>query len=147
MENLNLSKEEALNLNLDWTPPFSYDDNLSLKENQLNLLEDSRKHYKSNNRCLANRSCRYNPKNLNYPVESDGCAIGRLIHPTLGSALDRIARMSDGKMVTLVKGSYRPEKGIFDLLPLDIQKFGIDFLAKLQSIHDNERKFIPENLE
>jgi len=98
-----------------------------LQKKQLALLKDTIAYYSADTtkRCMINTStCRYLGESLDKP-HSDGCAVGRLLTPELRLQFDR---MFPDKTV-----HYKP---LFNLLPQEVQAYGVDFLGDLQNLHD-----------
>jgi hypothetical protein len=86
---------------------------------QLAFLEDTIKHFNSTNRGV-NTGDRYT---CSYYA---GCAIGRHLPKELCLRLDDF------------ENSGINHRGIFDLLPQELQALGMSFLSRVQNLHDDE---------
>ena len=89
----------------------------TLKERQLEFLEDTVNHFNSRNRGLNEHG------GYSY---SAGCAIGRYLDKALCKKLDSIGHNP-------VTGS-----NVFNQLPENMRELGKDFLGKIQFLHDIE---------
>ncbi len=103
-----------------------------LQKNKLRILEETVLYYSENTkrRCLHHDEDKticfyYGANNVN--AESDGCAIGRLLPKELADKFDREYSFNN-KKGSVIK--------LFDLLPLELQEYGLPFLSQLQSFHD-----------
>lgn len=96
------------------------------------LLEETVKHYNSNNRCtdiLGITS--YCPDTQNIRHKSEGCGIGRLLDSELAKYID-----------TNINGytAIMRDK-VFSLMPDFIQILGKSFLQSIQNLHDSEENW------
>lgn len=95
------------------------------QQEKLALLDDTVKYYSEDTRrrCIGHGQCFYSPEKAGNKL-STGCAVGRLLDIYTQLKLD------------LCKPSAVPD--IFELLPENVKKYGVDFLDDLQRLHDNE---------
>lgn len=103
-----------------------------MKNKKLNLLQETVSYYSENPLRICRASfdgeahCFYDGlKNPN--TESDGCAVGRLLPQELKEYLDTVFTFN--KVASSVSE-------VFQHLPLDIQEYGVQFLRRLQGLHD-----------
>lgn len=100
---------------------------MELKERRLTLIDETVSFYIINNRAETIvdglKMCVYSP------VEgvSEGCAIGRLI-----------ANKENCKQMDVIRGCIDDPR-LVPFIPIDIMELGIDFLARLQYLHDQGR--------
>ena len=94
----------------------------TLKEKQLDFLNDTVKHFNLSNRGISKKtgSCSY----------QDGCAIGRHIDVELCKGLDSSEDFN---------GSSVASERIFDKLPDNLKELTQDFLNAIQILHDDRR--------
>jgi hypothetical protein len=90
----------------------------TLKQKQLEFLENTIKHFNSSNRGIDENGC------CSY---KNGCAIGRHLQPELAEKLDRI------NMV----GASNPY--VFNKLPKSLKELGRSFLLDIQRLHDDKK--------
>lgn len=103
----------------------------TLKQKQLRILTETASAYIKDTRSITSGGqCVY------FKEGTQGCAVGRLIaDKELCKKLD--AKFDEnGKLNTTTSA-----KGVFDRLPQDVQELGVEFLTRLQGLHDdlNER--------
>lgn len=91
---------------------------MTIKQKRLTVLEETVKHFNSNNRSTIGAVCVYS---------GVGCAIGRLIKNK------QLCKELDSYCVSAVDS-----KNVYPKLPKNLQKLGIDFLKDLQTLHDRE---------
>lgn len=98
----------------------------SLKEKQLDFLNETIAFYNSNNRGVGepgvNKSCVYSAT-----ATSPGCAIGRHIDPDLAKSLDESPT-----------GSGIVNDPVFNKMPEKLKELTQPFLCQMQSLHDEE---------
>jgi hypothetical protein len=94
----------------------------TLEEKRLVFLNDTIKHFNTNNRCVKVTACRYTP----IENKSDGCAIGR--HLTL-----KLAKELDNRTLPSVSN-----ENVFKKLPDNLKELGQSFLSDIQNLHDTE---------
>lgn len=103
--------------------------NTELKHKRLTILDDTVKWFSVHPRAIgttaATKSCLY------YKDENTGCSVGRLIpDKELCKKLDDFAMSSVSS------------DDVFNLLPEQLKVLGQEFLAELQSIHDNDEFWV-----
>lgn len=99
-----------------------------MKNKKLKLLEETILYYSENTlrRCRKDKTCFYDGSR-NTEVESQGCAIGRILPKELAKQLDDEYTFGS-KLSDVVD--------VYHLLPIEIQDYGVQFLSRLQQIHD-----------
>lgn len=103
----------------------------NLKERRLEILIDTIRYYSEDvsRRCVRpNGWCKYSGETLG--IDSDGCAIGRLLSPEARKKLDEIFLGSVD--VYGILSNERSKR----LIPEHIYELGEDFLKSLQELHD-----------
>ena len=107
-------------------------------ETKEDFLLDMLEYYSEDPECrrckTINRSCSYSSETISKDT-SEGCAIGRVIEPSL-------AREFDENM----SGTGVSESVIFDELPEWLQNLGQKFLISIQVLHDLGHNWITEGL-
>lgn len=97
-----------------------------VKQRMQEFLEETVKHYNSNNRSLFNGKCAYIPED---PSISEGCAIGRKLDP-------------EYKELVLSKGfnTYYNVEDLFGKCstPKIFEGFDLNFLKNVQVLHDTK---------
>jgi hypothetical protein len=103
-----------------------YQNNMNIKERQLEVLNDTIKHYNSNNRSFNDdNQCVY------YPTKnSEGCAVGRLVK-------DKALCKEMGSATIY---------SVFTRLPMELQDLSLPFLNDLQCLHDRKGNWIETGL-
>lgn len=104
-----------------------------LKTERLKFLQETIEFFNLTNRCVGpdngNNGCLY------FKEGTEGCAIGRKI---------------EDKELCKIFDAYpngAPVGGkVFALLPLELQKYGPDFLDHIQNLHDDERNWDNQGL-
>lgn len=92
----------------------------TIKEKQLDFLNDTISHYNSSNRSLIGSFCSYLPQTN----KSLGCAIGRHVpDKELCKEFDKIGSVNQNK--------------VFNRLPSELKELGQIFLREIQILHDN----------
>ncbi len=92
----------------------------TLKEKQLDFLNETIEHYKTNPRGMKKGSyCSY----------EHGCAIGRHLNKELAIQLD--------KLIDIGQNSGVSYSNVFNILPEFLKELKIDFLTRVQKLHDN----------
>lgn len=103
----------------------------TLKEKQLEFLEDTIKHYNSNNRGKVPGNdimCQYSA----IDGVSEGCAIGRHCSKELCARLDSTEFMDKSGVNNI---------DLFDLLPDNLRELGHCFLYNVQILHDRNENW------
>lgn len=95
----------------------------TIKEKQLEFLEETIKHFNSENRGYDGGRCSYVAQ----------CAVGRKIPMGLCEQLDELD----------CKSIYPGLRSVtaFEMLPLDLQELGQEFLIQIQALHDVEKNW------
>lgn len=90
------------------------------------FLYDTVHHYNLNNRCVTSTKCTYSPITIG-KENSEGCAIGRYLDPELALQIDKEKSDSNAGI-----------HHIIDMYPFPdwMKKLDIEFLRKLQGLHD-----------
>ena len=91
----------------------------TLKEMQLNVLNETIAIYNIKNRSVENSGCKY------YLNSNTGCAIGRLIEDK--ELCKKLDGLDDDSSV----------RTVFNFFPKKIRELNINFLEQLQNLHDN----------
>lgn len=100
---------------------------------QLTFLDETIKHYNSNNRAIIEGCCLYK----SIPDVSSGCAIGRHLTPELATLLDSCTDLNSTSV---------EEDKIFNYLPDNLKELGQSFLNQVQQLHDNSAYWNEEGL-
>jgi len=106
----------------------------TIEEKRLAILNETITYYGKNpkRRCVTSsisggKICFYDGSK-NTKLESDGCAVGRLLSKRMKAKLDKKYTFSDKDSGV---------KDLFHELPKTIQVYGEDFLEALQQLHDS----------
>lgn len=104
----------------------------SLSQKQLAFLDDTIKHYNSNNLCIDQDGfCCYSPETLKLGDKSEGCAIGRHLTKEVALQIDTIPSPNYDV------GTSVENNEIFNLLPVSLKELTQKFLYAIQMLHDN----------
>lgn len=113
---------------------------MTLKEKQLAFLNETIAHYNSKNRCVDLKlGCVYAPTQT-----SAGCAIGRHLPLELAQGFDQLAKDNQGCPDGIGWGVSADR--IYSKLPESLKELGMTFLARMQSLHDNENNWDSDGL-
>lgn len=109
----------------------------TIKERQLELLEETVQYYSKNpveRRCKVEGNCSYSPKTVG-KTKSSGCAIGRKLKPSVREEIDR--RYPNGASV---------DDCAWQFIPENLKELGKAFLKKVQNLHDNDYYWMEHNI-